>query len=189
MSDWRNWQVGDLLEINDVDGKSGHEFRPGTVVRVLSVDEYEDARFKCEYQDSRYFWFINEREATWHSRPQIEQFDESRADIIGQNGNDGEHYAVPAGVDINDWRTWQVGDELECVHDVVEDPEDPESERISVGEIVEVLEVEFPEYAKDLPIKVHGENYRGWPDFKDFDNPDSGLQIQLFRFHSRPLNK
>jgi hypothetical protein len=29
----------------------------------------------------------------------LEHFDEARADIIGQNGNDGEHYAAPAAAD------------------------------------------------------------------------------------------
>lgn len=41
------------------------------------------------------------------------QFYEARADIIGQNGNEGEHYEQP--VDVNDWRTWQVGDLVERV--------------------------------------------------------------------------
>ena len=113
-----------------------------------------------------------------------EQFDEHRADIIGQNGNDGEHYAVPEGVDINDWRTWQVGDKLECVEAYVDG--DSPCDEIAAHEIVTIVEVEPREYGGDLPIKVQGTRYFGWPDFDDYGQPEGALLRQLFRFHSRP---
>lgn len=45
--------------------------------------------------------------------PAADMFDEARADIIGQNGNGGEHYEKP--VDVNDWRAWQAGDLVERI--------------------------------------------------------------------------
>ena len=113
-----------------------------------------------------------------------EQFDESRADIIGQNSNDGEHYAVPEGVDINDWRTWQVGDKLECILTI--DEGDDTCDKIAVGEIVTLADVEPPEYGGSLPVRVSGTEYRGWPDHDDYSEPEGAPLRQLFRFHHRP---
>lgn len=112
------------------------------------------------------------------------QFDETRADIIGQNGNDGEHYAVPAGVDINDWRTWQVGDKLECIEEYSDG--DYTEDRIARHEIVTVVEVEPREYGGDLPVKVQGTAYFGWPNHEDYAAEECSQPLQLFRFHHRP---
>lgn len=126
------------------------------------------------------------------------QFDEARADIIGQNGNDGEHYEqpvqpqvllvdelnVPADVDVNDWRTWQEGDLLECIKDF---GEGGETLLIRVGDIVEMDTVEPPDYEYNLPFQVKHANFHGWPDLQDYsDDALDGATIQYFRFHSRP---
>ena len=113
-----------------------------------------------------------------------EQFDEARADIIGQNGNDGLHYAVPAGVDIYEWSTWQVGDKLECIRSWSEDPDI--ATQIGVGEVVTLTAREKSTHAGDVPFAVRGANYDGWIDIQDYDVKSHHATDRFFRFHSRP---
>ena len=110
------------------------------------------------------------------------QFDEARADIIGQNGNDGEHYEKP--INVNDWRTWKVGDVLEAITDYREGDNEPWV--IRQGEMCVLLAAEPTEYDGDCPIRVQRGTWMGWPDHQDYDGPNPSAQRQLFHFHHRP---
>ena len=70
MSDWQNWKVGDLLEI-EIE-KHGHCFSYGEIVKIYSIgddDSDEGCRFKCYNMDGQDFWFVGESECKFHSRP------------------------------------------------------------------------------------------------------------------------
>lgn len=67
MSDWRNWKVGDYLEITC--NLSGHEFSTGEVVKIGSVD-LEGKGMSLYYLNDSDFWFADHNEVKFHSRPQ-----------------------------------------------------------------------------------------------------------------------
>ena len=68
---------------------------------------------------------------------------------------------IPEGVDINDWRTWKVGDRVEMLQ---------YDAGLSKDNIYPITDLEWYGYGGDLPAEVDGE----WP------------LIYNFRWHSRP---
>lgn len=67
MSDWCNWQIGDLLEV--VKKEFGHKFQIGEIVRMKSLPTVAGGQIKCEYIDSSGWWWLNNQELKFHSRP------------------------------------------------------------------------------------------------------------------------
>jgi len=67
MSDWRNWKVGDLVEV--VSCLRGHEFNIGEVVRMKCLPDDDGGRITCEFEDGSDWWILDEEECKWHSRP------------------------------------------------------------------------------------------------------------------------
>ena len=68
MSDWRNWQAGDVIEI--VGNEGGHEFKNGEEVIVVFLD-IEDAEMnvKAEYKDGSDYWWLSGTDAKFIRRP------------------------------------------------------------------------------------------------------------------------
>lgn len=68
MSDWRNWQAGDVIEI--VGNEGGHEFKNGEEVIVVFLD-IEDAEMnvKAEYKDGSDYWWLSGKDAKFIRRP------------------------------------------------------------------------------------------------------------------------
>ena len=67
MSDWRNWQIGDLLEV--VKKECGHKFQIGEIVRMKSLPTVTGGQIECEHIDSSVWWWLNNQELKFHSRP------------------------------------------------------------------------------------------------------------------------
>ena len=67
MSDWCNWQIGDLLEV--VKNEFGHKFQIGEIVRMKSLPTVAGGQIKCEHIDSSGWWWLNNQELKFHSRP------------------------------------------------------------------------------------------------------------------------
>lgn len=67
MSDWRNWKVGDLLEVTAQE--HGHNFPIGEIVRMKCLPSESGGQIDCEYIDSRDFWWLRSDELKFHSRP------------------------------------------------------------------------------------------------------------------------
>lgn len=63
---------------------SGHEFKVGTEVNIERVDAR--AQHYLAMDDTGESWYVKDRD--------LGEFDPSRIDIIGQNGNDGSHYEL-----------------------------------------------------------------------------------------------
>lgn len=68
MSDWRNWQAGDVIEI--VANEGAHEFENGEEVIVAFLD-IEDAEMnvKAEYKDGSDYWWLSGTDAKFIRRP------------------------------------------------------------------------------------------------------------------------
>ena len=70
MSDWRKWKVGDILRVNGLDCGSDHEFPADELVKIFKITPDDSrCRFQCCYMDCKDWWWLNEEEAEWHSRP------------------------------------------------------------------------------------------------------------------------
>ena len=68
MGDWRNWEIGDHLEI--FDEKEGHEFKMGQIVKVTGFDGGdEDLPVKASSLNDDEWWFVNNLEAKFIRRP------------------------------------------------------------------------------------------------------------------------
>ena len=68
MRDWRNWEIGDHLEI--FDEKEGHEFKMGQIVKVTGFDgSDEDLPVKASSLNDDEWWFVNNLEAKFIRRP------------------------------------------------------------------------------------------------------------------------
>lgn len=68
MGDWRNWEIGDHLEI--FDEKEGHEFKVGQIVKVTGFDgSDEDLPVKASSLNDDEWWFVNNLEAKFIRRP------------------------------------------------------------------------------------------------------------------------
>ena len=67
MSDWRNWQIGDLLEV--VKKECGHKFPIGEIVRMKSLPTVDGGQIKCEHIDSSGWWWLINQELKFNSRP------------------------------------------------------------------------------------------------------------------------
>ncbi len=67
MSDWCNWKIGDLLEV--VKEEFGHKFQIGEIVRMKSLPTVTGGQIKCEHIDSSGWWWLNNQELKFHSRP------------------------------------------------------------------------------------------------------------------------
>lgn len=91
--------------------------------------------------------------------PNVLEFDEARADAIGQNGNDGLHYAE----DMTDPANWRAGDLVECV--------EARTGTFNVGDIYELKALATGELSVRLP---------------DGGGQRLKFAISKFRFHSRP---
>ena len=68
LSDWRNWQAGDVIEI--VANEGAHEFKNGEEVIVVFLD-IEDAEMnvKAEYKDGSDYWWLSGTDAKFIRRP------------------------------------------------------------------------------------------------------------------------
>lgn len=68
MGDWRNWEIGDHLEI--FDEKEGHEFKMGQIVKVTGFDGSDEGLpVKASSLNDDEWWFVNNLEAKFISRP------------------------------------------------------------------------------------------------------------------------
>lgn len=68
MSDWRNWQAGDVIEI--VGNEGGHEFKNGEEVIVVFLDLNDtDMNVKAEYKDRSDYWWLSGKDAKFIRRP------------------------------------------------------------------------------------------------------------------------
>lgn len=68
MSDWRNWQAGDVIEI--VANEGGHKFENGEEVIVVSLDLNDiDLSVRAEYKDGRDYWWLSGKDAKFMRRP------------------------------------------------------------------------------------------------------------------------
>ena len=71
--------------------ESGHEFEAGTIVRIVSVNDTGD--FYLAVDDKGQSWCVMESDVgTASDWSQMLANDTPRIDIVGQNGNDGDHY-------------------------------------------------------------------------------------------------
>lgn len=91
--------------------------------------------------------------------PNVLEFDEARADAIGQNGNDGLHYAE----DMTDPANWRAGDIVECVS-----PPDYNNSPLRRGNMYKLIKAGIAYVYLD-----GGDENVGW-------------YPSRFRFHSRP---
>lgn len=113
-------KLGDLIEHRNMNHADGEAFcalyRKG---RASHSDELRDAR-----------------KVLYYARAEVERLErlklwddgEKRIDVIGPNGNNGEHYVetqrmcdpeprrIPLGMDMSDPANWRVGDLVECVN-------------------------------------------------------------------------
>ena len=68
MSDWRNWKVGDIIEV--VATESSHNFDIGEEVVVSFIDNKDaDLAVKAEYKDGRDFWWLAAKDGKFIRRP------------------------------------------------------------------------------------------------------------------------
>lgn len=68
MSDWRNWQAGDVIEI--VANEAAHEFENGEEVIVSRLDINDiDMSVKAEYKDGSDYWWLSGKDAKFIRRP------------------------------------------------------------------------------------------------------------------------
>ena len=68
MSDWRNWQAGDVIEI--VANEGGHQFENGEEVIVVFLDLNDiDMSVKAEYKDRSDYWWLSGKDAKFIRRP------------------------------------------------------------------------------------------------------------------------
>lgn len=68
MSDWRNWQAGDVIEI--VANEGGHQFENGEEVIVVFLDLNDiDMSVKAEYKDGSDYWWLSGKDAKFIRRP------------------------------------------------------------------------------------------------------------------------
>lgn len=68
MSDWRNWQAGDVIEI--VANEGAHEFENGEEVIVVFLDLNDtDMNVKAEYKDGSDYWWLSGTDAKFIRRP------------------------------------------------------------------------------------------------------------------------
>lgn len=68
MSDWRNWQAGDIVRV--VANESSHSFDIGEEVVVSFIDDKDaDLAVKAEYKDGRDFWWLAAKDAKFIRRP------------------------------------------------------------------------------------------------------------------------
>lgn len=68
MSDWRNWQAGDVIEI--VANEGGHQFENGEEVIVVLLDLNDiDMSVKAEYKDGSDYWWLSGKDAKFIRRP------------------------------------------------------------------------------------------------------------------------
>jgi len=68
MSDWRNWQAGDVIEI--VANEGAHEFENGEEVIVVFLDLNDtDMNVKAEYKDRSDYWWLSGKDAKFIRRP------------------------------------------------------------------------------------------------------------------------
>lgn len=68
MSDWRNWQAGDVIEI--VANEASHKFENGEEVIVVSLDLNDiDLSVRAEYKDGRDYWWLSGKDAKFMRRP------------------------------------------------------------------------------------------------------------------------
>lgn len=75
---------------------------------------------------------------------------------------------IPEGVDVNDWRTWKVGDMVEMVvgHD-----------ELQQGKLYPILEIEPTWYLGEMPVMVGGSHKTvAWP------------ELERLHWHSRPTD-
>lgn len=71
--------------------ESGHEFEAGTEVNIERVDSRK--KHYLALDDAGNSWYVKDNDlGTPSDWSQMQAEDASRIDIIGQNGNDGEHY-------------------------------------------------------------------------------------------------
>lgn len=68
MSDWRNWQAGDVIEI--VANEGAHEFENGEEVIVVFLDLNDtDMSVKAKYKDGSDYWWLSGKDAKFIRRP------------------------------------------------------------------------------------------------------------------------
>ena len=68
MSDWRNWQAGDIVRV--VANESSHSFDIGEEVVVSFIDDKDaDQAVKAEYKDGRDFWWLAAKDGKFIRRP------------------------------------------------------------------------------------------------------------------------
>ena len=66
MSDWRNWQEGDVIVV--IDNKGGHKFETGDEVTVINIDE-EDATYRIEATKDDEDWWLAKSDGKFIRRP------------------------------------------------------------------------------------------------------------------------
>ena len=74
---------------------------------------------------------------------------------------------IPEGVDVNDWRTWKVGDMVEMLCPWCE---------LKEGGIYPILEIEHNSYAGKMPVLGGGSDKSAWP------------ELEYLRWNSRPTD-
>jgi len=67
MGDWRNWKVGDILEV--VSNTVSHEFNIGEIVRYKKEFGSIGCGGKCELLDCSDWWVMDQCDLKFHSRP------------------------------------------------------------------------------------------------------------------------
>lgn len=68
MSDWRNWQAGDVIEI--VANEGSHQFENGEEVIVVFLDLNDtDMSVKAKYKDGSDYWWLSGKDAKFIRRP------------------------------------------------------------------------------------------------------------------------
>lgn len=93
--------------------------------------------------------------------PNVLEFDEARADAIGQNGNDGLHYTE----DMTDPRNWRAWDWVEFIYDGCE--------AFTKGNLYRVRETTTALGGLGIVLD-------------DFGSTTNGIGHKFFRFHARP---
>ena len=99
-------------------------------------------------------------------------WDEARTDIIGQNGNGGEHYSEVHGdshvptENTTDPANWRAGDWVECVEGC--------SGQFTPGRLYRLRE------------EVAQQGYQGARVHADDEGEHNGWGVECFRFHARP---
>jgi len=118
-------ELQDLISYRDMNGQMAEIFRAcyryGIASHSPKLRDAKKIKFYIEAEIARlekYGEGVQQIGQRHEATPNVLEFDEARADAIGQNGNDGEHYAE----DMTDPANWRAGDLVEVVSTENGDP-------------------------------------------------------------------